>query len=239
MAYKPLFSESEDSLIPVPEGFHRTSNAGGFFSYDKVLKNGHVQALSGPHGNKEMQVVSPEQDNSDYLNAAFVYSNEEKDGEPLEMHFFRTKEELNDILRVWENQPAEGPMEESYKPLFKEDTSRNVDEILKHYLMAALWSTLHNDDEYLDHYYSIDDVSGEAKQKAKSDVEKFLAEAGPYIGDKASDEQIGHDFLLTRNDHGAGFWDRGDLYLDGDRLTEIAKTFGEINFYAEHNVVES
>ncbi|ATS93168.1 hypothetical protein SEA_PATIO_87 [Gordonia phage Patio] len=37
---------------------------------------------------------------------------------------------------------------------------------------------------------------------------------------------FGHDYLLTRDGHGAGFWDRGlgDL---GDYLTAIAKTMGE------------
>lgn len=38
--------------------------------------------------------------------------------------------------------------------------------------------------------------------------------------------QCGHDFALTRNHHGAGFWDRG--YGDlGDRLTVAAQSFGE------------
>lgn len=37
---------------------------------------------------------------------------------------------------------------------------------------------------------------------------------------------IGHDFVLTRNHHGAGFWDRGlgDL---GDRLTKASHPYGE------------
>lgn len=36
----------------------------------------------------------------------------------------------------------------------------------------------------------------------------------------------GHDFALTRNGHGAGYWDRG-LGTIGDLLTEAAKTYGE------------
>jgi len=43
-----------------------------------------------------------------------------------------------------------------------------------------------------------------------------------------NDEQIGHDFWLTRNGHGAGFWDRG-LGDMGEKLTEIAKSFGGCN----------
>lgn len=42
--------------------------------------------------------------------------------------------------------------------------------------------------------------------------------------------EFGHDFWLTRNGHGAGFWDRnlGDL---GDELTELAKTWGSVGTY--------
>lgn len=43
-------------------------------------------------------------------------------------------------------------------------------------------------------------------------------------------EQIGHDFILTRNRHGAGFWDRG-LGERGDRLTDAAHAYGEIDAY--------
>lgn len=39
-------------------------------------------------------------------------------------------------------------------------------------------------------------------------------------------EQVGHDFYLTRNGHGAGFWDRG-LGEVGDRLSDAAKVYGE------------
>lgn len=45
-----------------------------------------------------------------------------------------------------------------------------------------------------------------------------------------ADERFGHDFFLTRNHHGAGFWDRGldDL---GNRLTKAAHTFGFADVY--------
>lgn len=39
--------------------------------------------------------------------------------------------------------------------------------------------------------------------------------------------QAGHDFILTANHHGAGFWDRG-LGDAGDTLTEAAHPYGEI-----------
>ena len=45
-----------------------------------------------------------------------------------------------------------------------------------------------------------------------------------------SAELAGHDFALTRNGHGAGFWDRG-LGEMGDMLTDECKPYGE------HNVI--
>ncbi len=49
-------------------------------------------------------------------------------------------------------------------------------------------------------------------------------------------ENFGHDFALTRNGHGAGFWDRG-LGALGDRLTASAKPYGESGvLVSEHRV---
>ncbi len=38
----------------------------------------------------------------------------------------------------------------------------------------------------------------------------------------------GHDFWLTRNRHGAGFWD-GDWPTYGELFTTIAESFGEVD----------
>jgi hypothetical protein len=43
-------------------------------------------------------------------------------------------------------------------------------------------------------------------------------------------EQAGHDFWLTRNRHGAGFWDRGHG-AEGADLTQHAKSFGDCDLY--------
>lgn len=40
-----------------------------------------------------------------------------------------------------------------------------------------------------------------------------------------TEEQAGHDFWLTRNGHGAGFWDRG-LGKIGEALTKASKSYG-------------
>lgn len=47
--------------------------------------------------------------------------------------------------------------------------------------------------------------------------------------------QAGHDFWLTRNGHGAGFWDRPELYsqLHADKFTKISEQYGEAHAYFE------
>lgn len=47
----------------------------------------------------------------------------------------------------------------------------------------------------------------------------------------ATSAQNGHDFWLTRNHHGAGFWDRGYKGSLGERLTIAAQKYPEFNIY--------
>lgn len=75
---------------------------------------------------------------------------------------------------------------------------------------------------------------------AETDLPDILA------GIDFSDEQLGHDFWLTRNGHGAGFWDRKELDFRpeteaknvGEWLTEIAHSFGELDVYAGDDNME-
>jgi hypothetical protein len=122
-------------------------------------------------------------------------------------------------------------------------TDSDVDEILNSYLETALWSTpdmdaTEDDDDYdrcLDKNYSITDFDEESAQKSRKDIESFLDKAKLLTHDAMYElgmevGRIGHDFWLTRNGHGAGFWDgdydqrKGDIRL-GDYLTGIAKEF--------------
>lgn len=46
-------------------------------------------------------------------------------------------------------------------------------------------------------------------------------------------EQAGHDFWLTRNGHGTGFWDRQGFYCENfsEMFTKIAESFGSTDSY--------
>lgn len=85
-----------------------------------------------------------------------------------------------------------------------------------------------------------DDLHPDALADIITACEAFEKEAGDLIaaavgkGDYskcdargyAHGEAVGHDFWLTRNGHGVGFWDR-NLGDEGDALSKIARKFGE------------
>lgn len=63
-----------------------------------------------------------------------------------------------------------------------------------------------------------------AMAQARADCERFFELSGECS------RQAGIDFWLTRNGHGAGFWN-GDWGADGDRLTAIVKLFPPVDAY--------
>jgi len=96
------------------------------------------------------------------------------------------------------------------------------------YIVTALWSSTDDNGEPLDDNYNIYDISVKCLEQMKADCAKFQADNRNDIADDPS--QAGHDFWLTRNDHGAGFWD-GDWPEAGERLTKASKAYGEVDLY--------
>jgi len=111
---------------------------------------------------------------------------------------------------------------------------------IESYLETALWSSTDLDGTPLDAGDFSDVVfSLEALKNTIKDCREFIAsplfelavkdvEKGDYFD---SITQVAHDFWLTRNHHGAGFWD-GD-YSDelGEKLTDFSQEFGELDLY--------
>lgn len=127
------------------------------------------------------------------------------------------------------------------------ERSLNSD-FLKAYIACALWSTPeYNAEGYmgdgLDQKYSEDDLSALTREEMRRDCEDFqVANQGllttVYATAHYSAWQAGHDFWLTRNGHGAGFWDRG-LGAIGDELTAAANVYGSVDLYVNNGKVWS
>lgn len=99
---------------------------------------------------------------------------------------------------------------------------------IQQYIATALWASTDDMDMPLDSQYSIHDIAPGTRELMEQECLAFLEKAGDTIG--MSVASAGHDFWLTRNHHGAGFWD-GDWPEHGETLTEIAQEFGECYLY--------
>lgn len=76
-----------------------------------------------------------------------------------------------------------------------------------------------------------DKLSDDDKVTVMYNCAHFLAQANSMLGGNAS--AAGSDFHLTRNGHGAGFWD-GDWPVHGKQLTALSNTFDSCELYSEN-----
>ena len=110
------------------------------------------------------------------------------------------------------------------------------------YAETLVWQSTDDDGEPIGRTRTVvDALSPDAWASILADCGGFLTEALPLIRTAAatgySYEQAGHDFALTRNRHGAGYWDRG-LGETGDMLTQLAHPFGESSVYVVGGALE-
>jgi hypothetical protein len=107
-----------------------------------------------------------------------------------------------------------------------------IDPFTRAYLRCAFWSSNDESDERggdpLEDNYNVFDLAEETLRKVVVECDRFQAENAADIGDRWAD--AGHDFWLTRNGHGCGFWD-GDWADAGDRLTEASERAGSCDLY--------
>ena len=109
------------------------------------------------------------------------------------------------------------------------------------YIACALWCGVefpenHPDvDRDKDYSASLSDIEEDTLKNMISDCYDFETKNQTELN-KAfdqisySEEMAGHDFWLTRNGHGAGFWDRNELPKElRDKLTSNSKEYGEVN----------
>jgi hypothetical protein len=108
-------------------------------------------------------------------------------------------------------------------------TSSIIEAVLFQYAATGLWSELDPQGTPLCATYGVGDIDTKSLDAMADDVIAFLDSCTaerPHVFDTLTTGQIGHNFWLTRNRHGAGFWDLG-LGERGQWLTQMAHPFGE------------
>lgn len=124
-------------------------------------------------------------------------------------------------------------------------TFESLDAFTKAYITTALWSS--NDEstddggEPFDQNYGLEDIAPEALERMAADCAQFQTEnagllasaieSGEVVCGPDFDEmgRAGHDFWLTRNGHGAGFWDGDWPQPYADNLATAAQAYPEVN----------
>lgn len=126
-------------------------------------------------------------------------------------------------------------------------TDKDLDRMLAQYVGTALWSSTDESTpdggEPMDSNYDADDVHPDCLKAMREDCQAFgeanAAQIEQWNGPGDAWEQAGHDFWLTRNGHGCGFWDRGHGQWpnDGADLTSASKPYGSCDLYVADGLI--
>ena len=123
-------------------------------------------------------------------------------------------------------------------------SEKNLLEILKGYLEAALWTEEERlKDEYENEFnysdeidlgsFSVDDLDDNSKIQAYIDINRFIWDSGVDAIKEAIEVnglfKLGMDIWLTRNGHGAGFFDHG--YENEESLNKSAEKLKNVDLY--------
>ena len=98
------------------------------------------------------------------------------------------------------------------------------------YIECALWVSAGDDDEPLNCDHDQSDLSPEALKRIYVDCRDFYA-VNFVIFAPQGENSAGHDFWLTRNGHGAGFWDGDWPEPAASILDDASKTAGGCSLY--------
>jgi hypothetical protein len=105
------------------------------------------------------------------------------------------------------------------------------------YIACALWTSQDDDGNSFDHL-DRDDIDPDTLAVMRNDCRTFfianeqhiLCDGGP-TGNTGQASMAGHDFWLTRNGHGAGYWDGDWPEPHASALDKAAKLEGETTLY--------
>jgi hypothetical protein len=106
----------------------------------------------------------------------------------------------------------------------------NFESFFNQFLITALWSSSDDNEQPLDRRFTVHDFTPEAAEVLRAHALSFWSRMYYYIEHEKggrTDSDAGHDFWLTMNGHGAGFWD-GDWPVYGEQLTKLAGCYPQI-----------
>lgn len=113
----------------------------------------------------------------------------------------------------------------------KSDLIESLDPFTRAYIDCALWCGVVAEDESYNHdEYDIDQLMLPTLRGMIDDCREFQRDNAEDLAAIGKDERSGHNFYLTRNRHGAGFWDDRHGALGG-RLTQASHYYGEDNLF--------
>jgi hypothetical protein len=98
-----------------------------------------------------------------------------------------------------------------------------LDSCTRQYLETAMWASTDDNDVSLDKEFSITDFAPEAIEKARKACDEFCDNNDVS---EIENDQVGHYLWLSRNGHGAGFFD-----IKRDDLQKAARKLGEVDIY--------
>jgi hypothetical protein len=170
-----------------------------------------------------------------------------KDSPPL---FCARGEDYQAFTRADSLSDAQGSLGISDGMLKPSEHPFPLDDFLAGYLETLIWQAPEGDDgELIEATHGVHDFSDDALTAITADCVAFCTKALAILSEIDSDgdhpdQQRGelwakaaHDFCLTRNHHGAGFWD-GDYPTHGDTLTDISETFSNTDVYIHGDKLE-
>ena len=157
---------------------------------------------------------------------------------------FRGKEQPRQP-EIWHLSGRNMPVNEHGRDIVEYWPCAEFDQFLRGYMTALWWSTSDEVDGEEVHLDEFEPSEGAVRKCTKDcfhffwankhDLDKAASRYDLSRGDGADTgyDFAGHDFALTRNGHGAGFWDRKELKVRGldERLTKASDEAGRAEAY--------
>lgn len=114
-------------------------------------------------------------------------------------------------------------------------TEQQREAFFQAFVAAMVWLGTDDNETPMDENHSTEDIHPGVLAELKNDCNAFIDQNTDLLikavmKDGYTFSNAGHDYLLSRNGHGAGFFDR-DLDEVGDKLQEASQAEGTVDAY--------